>query len=147
MFFQRCIYLLIIFVFAYSCHAKINQYKSLPNQTKIRNGFWIEKYTKSESEILTIKGRYKNGEKKGTWKIFSNDILYQKEIFKGNISKITSYFPNGKVMEKGHTKIDRTKDGVHWYYFGDWNYYDTEGQIIYIKRYENGKFDSISLKE
>lgn len=48
-------------------------------------------------------------------------------------------------MEQGQTKLDILKTDRHWYYFGDWKYYDENGKLRYVKKYENGdKIDNIS---
>ena len=57
------------------------------------------------------------------------------------------YHLNGKIMEKGQSKLDVSDVQRHWYYFGDWKYYDEKGKLKYIKKYANGKkIDSISFQ-
>ena len=49
-------------------------------------------------------------------------------------------------MEKGMSKVDISTNERHWYYFGDWKYYDEQGNLKYIKKYDKGKkVDSLSF--
>jgi hypothetical protein len=42
--------------------------------------------------------------------------------------------------------MDVNEIGSHWYYYGDWKYYNENGKLLYIKKYNQGKkIDSISL--
>jgi antitoxin component YwqK of YwqJK toxin-antitoxin module len=139
--------LLLCCVFLVSCKTKINQYVKDEHDTDKRNGKWREEYSSNEG-VLMATGKYKKGEKIGVWKIFSNDKLFQKDKIRRDITKTKKYFPNGKIMEKGQSKLEISQHERHWFYFGDWKFYNDRGELLYIKKYFNGnKTDSISFKQ
>lgn len=110
------------------------------NQTinKVRQGYWIETYKIGEAEYKST-GSYRSGNPIRKWKYFKNDTLYQKEKYRKNTCKTVYYHKNGKVMQRGQSMIE-IKDGqLHWFYFGDWYFYDENEKLIKLKNYENGK--------
>lgn len=141
---MRNIAILTCLFFLYSCKTKVNQFKSVENKRQLREGKWIEKYSVNEGELIAV-GKYKMGEKVGVWRTKFQNKLYQKEVFKNDLIKTKTYYPDGKIKEKGQSKTEISKNERHWYYFGDWKYYDEKGKLLYIKKFENGKkVDSIS---
>ncbi|WP_042721450.1 hypothetical protein [Flavobacterium sp. B17] len=141
---QKLSFLLILLVFV-SCKTKINQYVKDEKKVSKRDGKWKEEYS-SDDGILHATGKYRMGEKVGVWKMTLNGHKYQKDVIRKGITKTKRYFPNGKIMEKGQSKMDISENERHWYYFGDWKYYDEEGKLRYIKKYADGKkVDSISF--
>lgn len=138
---------LISTIFA-SCKTKeINQYVKVENKWQKRQGKWKEEYSSDQGMLIAV-GNYKMGEKIGIWKTTFEDKLYQKDKIRKNVTKTKLYHPNGKIMEKGMSKLDITDVQRHWYYFGDWKYYDDKGKLRYIKKYADGKkMDSISFQK
>ncbi|MCW3161733.1 hypothetical protein [Chryseobacterium oryctis] len=127
-----------------SCKTKFNQYIKVDKFQK-RHGKWKEEYSADKGTLIAV-GKYKYGEKVGTWKTTFENKLYQKDKIRKNITKTKMYFPNGKVMERGQSRLDVSTNERHWYYFGDWKFYNEEGKLLYIKKYEDGrKIDSISF--
>ncbi|MCJ8154622.1 hypothetical protein MKJ01_12695 [Chryseobacterium sp. SSA4.19] len=138
---------LLCCVFLVSCKTKLNQYVKDDHNTNKRNGKWREEYSSNDG-VLIATGKYKKGEKIGVWKIFSDDKLFQKDKIRRDITKTKRYFPNGKIMEKGQSKLEISENERHWFYFGDWKFYNDRGELLYIKKYSNGnKTDSISFKK
>lgn len=136
--------MLIAFI---SCNSSVNQYVKIPGKSQQRHGKWIEKYPVNDGEMVAS-GKYRYGEKSGVWKTFYKDKLYQKDKTRNGLTRTKVFYPNGKIMEKGKSKIDITENGRNWYYFGNWEFYDESGKLKYIKKYNNGKkTDSISIKE
>ncbi len=41
-------------------------------------------------------------------------------------------------MSQGKTKSEIKNNLLHWFYFGNWKYYDEKGKLIKTKKYENG---------
>lgn len=139
--------LLLCCVFLVSCKTKINQYVKDEHDTDKRNGKWREEYS-SNGGILIATGKYKKGEKIGVWKMFSNDKLFQKDKIRRDITKTKKYFPNGRIMEAGQSRLEISEKERHWFYFGDWKFYNDRGELLYIKKYFNGnETDSISFKK
>ncbi|WP_146941190.1 hypothetical protein [Chryseobacterium hagamense] len=124
---------------------KINQYVQDDHKVNRRHGAWIEEYSADEG-ILIASGRYRNGEKVKTWKTSLNGRKYQKEVIRKEVTKNTRYFPNGKIMEKGRSRMEVSDRERHWFYFGPWKYFGENGKLLYIKTYRQGqKTDSISM--
>lgn len=123
----------------------MNQYVKDEKKVNKRNGKWKEEYSSDEGTLSAV-GKYKMGEKVGVWKMTLNGRKYQKEVIRKGITKTKRYFSNGKLMERGQSKIDISENERHWYYFGDWKYYDEQGNLLYIKKYADGKkVDSVSF--
>lgn len=137
--------LLSIFAFV-SCQTKTNQYIKISDKVQKRHGKWKEEYP-TEEGILIATGKYKKGEKIGVWKTYLGDKLYQTEKIRRKKIKMFVYHKNGNIMERGQSKLDISENERHWYYFGDWKFYDENGKLKYIKKYTDGKkIDSVSLK-
>lgn len=69
-------------------------------------GKWITVDTLDE--IYIVKGRYRKGNEAGTWKHYRKGVLVKKEKYHTNSSQLTFYYPNGKIMKKGRTRLDHT---------------------------------------
>lgn len=136
---------LLVLLIAVSCQSKMNQYIKNEHNVSKRHGKWKEEYSSDEGTLVAV-GKYKKGEKVGTWKTTLNNQLFQKDKIGKGITKTKVYHPNGKLMEQGQSRLDISKNEHHWYYFGDWKYYDEKGNLRYIKKYADGKkVDSISF--
>lgn len=125
---------IVCFTFTLSCiSCKINQTKHGEPV-----GRWV--YT-SEIDGKTEKttGRYtRKGLQKGIWKYTYDGRLYKKEAFVGNTAFVTEYHPNGNIAAEGQTKLEASKDTLHWFYFGDWFWYDQKGKLKAVKNYYKG---------
>lgn len=130
-----------------SCKTKeINQYKKFPDNTQKRHGKWKEEYSSDQGNLIAV-GKYKEGEKVGVWRTTFEDKLYQKDNIRKSVTNTKLYYPNGKIMERGQSRLDISAVQRHWYYFGDWKYYNENGKLKYIKKYADGKkVDSISFQ-
>lgn len=138
--------LLSVFVFV-SCQTKTNQYIKISEKSQKRHGKWIEKYPTEEGTLITV-GKYKKGEKVGVWKTTLENQLYQKEKIRRKKIKMFVYHRNGNIMERGQSKLDISENERHWYYFGDWKFYDENGKLKYVKKYADGKkIDSLSFNK
>ncbi|WP_294278086.1 hypothetical protein [uncultured Chryseobacterium sp.] len=128
-----------------SCTTKMNQYVEDDHHVSKRHGKWKEEYSADEGTLVAI-GKYRNGEKTGTWKTFLGNKLYEKNKIRKDVTKTKRYYPNGKLMESGQSKLEVSDRERHWFYFGPWKYYTQEGRLSYIKIYKKGsKTDSISM--
>lgn len=110
--------------------------KSKENKKKI--GVWIEKYELDSIEYRSI-GKYKNGEPIKKWKYYANGVITKKERYKKNKCLVSYYFPNGEIQSKGKTKLVISTTETHWFYFGNWKYYDENGMLANIRKYANGE--------
>ncbi|WP_407402398.1 hypothetical protein [Chryseobacterium sp.] len=138
---------LLLIIILGSCTTKINQYLKTTENSQKRHGKWIEKYSIDQGTLIAV-GKYKMGEKVGVWKSSLDGNLYLKDKIKKDITKTKMYHPNGKISERGQTKLEIKPDYRHWFYFGDWKYFDVNGKLLYIKSYVQGtKVDSISFQK
>ena len=126
-------YIIIIILFCLSLTScKINQTKN-----GLKTGKWIqtEKFMNIES-VAT--GRYKKGEKIGTWKEFMNDRLLSKEKYKKNSCHLIKYHNTGKIQQIGFSKKEVIESKIEWLPTGEWIFYDSEGVLLGTKIYEKG---------
>lgn len=130
---QRLLFSVVIVISLISCKSKTNQ---MVNHNRV--GKWITVDTLDE--IYTIKGRYRKGNEVGTWKHYRKGILVKKEKYHTNSSRLTFYYPNGKIMKKGHTQLDQNEKEDHWYYIGDWYFYNEMGQLDSVKAYKKEEY-------
>lgn len=136
-----------VFILASCQTKKLNQYIRLSDKTKKRHGKWREEYS-ADGGTLTAVGKYKKGEKVGVWKTSFQNKPYQRDKIRKNMTKTKLYYPNGNIMERGQSRLDISDDQRHWYYYGDWKYYDENGKLKYIKKYADGKkIDSVSFRK
>lgn len=123
----------------------MNQYKMLSDKSQQRHGKWKLEYSGADGKYRDI-GRYRKGERVGVWRTIFQDKLYQKDKIRKSITKTKVYYPNGKLMEKGQSRVDVSDNERHWYYFGNWKFYDENEKLKYIKKYVEGRpVDSISV--
>ncbi|WBV60432.1 hypothetical protein PFY12_15540 [Chryseobacterium camelliae] len=138
---------LVISLFTFSCQTKMNQYVKVSKNSQKRHGKWKEEYSTNEGTLTAI-GKYKKGEKVGVWKTYFDNKLYQRESIRKEMTKIKRYFPTGTIMEKGQTKLEISQNLRHWFYFGEWKYYDDKKNLLYTKKYyKESKADSIPARK
>jgi hypothetical protein len=116
--------------------------KSTPINQKInkeREGLWVEQYELDSMKYKSV-GKYKNGNPIKKWLYYTNNTISKKEIYKKNRCITTYYNTNGTIQSKGKTKLTVTGPEMHWFYYGDWKYYDENENLISIRKYENGEF-------
>lgn len=102
--------------------------QDLPEET-IRQGYYY-------------KGRYRKGQERGIWRYFMNGKLIRKEKYRGNTAFTRFYYPNGQVDCEGKTVFDISQKMAHWYYSGEWNYFDENGKLVATRLYDKGKLTS-----
>jgi antitoxin component YwqK of YwqJK toxin-antitoxin module len=129
---RRVTIIFIVAISILSCKTKINQL-----QDNLQEGKWVRVDTLEYPYIS--KGRFHKGKEIGVWRYYNNDKLDRKEKYKKNKCLTKFYYPNGKVMQKGYTKLDDNKEETHWYYTGSWHYYDERGELTTIRNFEKGK--------
>lgn len=136
------IIMLFSFFILYGCKTQpINQ-----KINKQREGLWIEKYTLDSTQYKSI-GKYQNGDPIKKWRYYLNSKIIKKEKYKQNLCYTTFYHKNGKIESNGKTKLESSGKNIHWFYFGDWKFFDEKGKLILIRKYDNGKLISeIKLK-
>lgn len=114
---------------------KINQL----NKKGQRTGRWIN-YEDSAKTIKSFDGRFKKGYAVGKASYYApGGVLDRIEISRFRRLKTTMYYPNGKVRLKGRAKIENLPNKIHYYFYGRWKYYDTEGHLLKYCYYKKGE--------
>lgn len=111
---------------------QVNRYKH-----NLKTGLWINKDDNGDV-IYKSRGRYKYGKEKGTWKYYHDKTLFKKERHNGDTSEMWFYHLNKKVMANGKTEINFNGIEIHWYYTGDWKYFDQQGRLLKTVTYKLG---------
>jgi len=115
---------------------KTNQMKN-----KHREGRWVEQYTQDSSHYKSI-GKYRKGDPVKKWSYYLNGKIIKREKYKHNICTTTFYHENGKMQSKGKSKLETSGKNLHWFYFGDWNFFNEEEKLVKISKYGNGELIS-----
>lgn len=126
-------YKIIILLLCISlCSCKINQTKN-----GLKTGKWheSEEYMNIESNAT---GRYKKGDKRGTWRAFMSDKLLSKEKYKKNSCHIIKYHNTGTIQQIGVSNKAIINSKTEWLPTGEWKFYDSEGVLLGTKIYEKG---------
>ncbi|MCC6837995.1 MAG: hypothetical protein IT234_05600, partial [Bacteroidia bacterium] len=131
------IFFLLVFLLLYglkqSDAQNINKYKK-----KQRHGKWVIHYHDSDT-LIDNTGRYRLGVPKGTWRYYDrNARLIKKEKYVFRKIYTTHYHENGKIKRKGKAKIVINDTMTHYFYYGNWNVYDTAGVLIKKQTYKDG---------
>ncbi|SNR95125.1 hypothetical protein [Flavobacterium sp. ov086] len=119
----------IIIINLLGCKSKTNQIKDHQ-----REGKWVSIDTLDY--IYITKGKYHKGIEVGTWRHYYNQKMIKKEKYHKGSSYIKYYYPNGKIIKRGHTKSDSNEIEDHWYYYGKWYFYNEKGKLDSIKTYK-----------
>lgn len=108
---------------------------------KNREGLWIEEYSEDSSHYKSI-GKYHKGDPIKRWRYYLDNKIIMREKYKKDYCIRTKYHQNGKIESKGQTRLVIDGKYPHWYYFGDWEFFDENGAQIRTKKYDNGKLIS-----
>lgn len=102
-----------------------------------RIGKWVYKDTVN-GILYKSKGRYNKSIEIKTWKYFANRKLIKKEKYVNGICYITNYNGKGQIVSTGQSKLIDENNETHWYYFGDWKFFNEKEELFSIKKYEKG---------
>ncbi len=107
------------------------------NQTinKQKVGRWIYSDTLNKVCYKSV-GRYHKNIEKGTWKSFEGTLLVKTEKYKKDFCITTTYHKNGQIASQGTTKLAESENDTHWYYYGEWKFYDKIGKLLETKTYQ-----------
>lgn len=140
--------LVLFLIIAAQPAAEAQGLKKLFGQNKLnRNqehvGRWKYNDDKENPHQITSKGRFKNGKQVKKWKYFyPSGQLYLVEKYDSKkdfrVLNATYYHPNGNVMHVGQAVQENTKDKIHYYWIGNWHYYNEDGSLKKTVVYEKG---------
>lgn len=106
-------------------------------RNKAKVGKWVTIDTLNSDVYKNIE-YYKKGQPVRKWRNYKNKKLVKSEKYQGNSSTIKFYNDFQKVIATGKTKLDETADLAHWYYDGDWFYYNDAEKLTATKTYYQG---------
>lgn len=106
-----------------------------------REGKWVFKDTVN-GVLYKSKGKYKQSREIKTWKYFENGKLVKIEKYEKNICHSKTFDEKGRTTSIGKSMIMEENNETHWYLTGDWIFFDENGKIIGIKKYEKGELVS-----
>ncbi|MFN3753123.1 hypothetical protein [Flavobacterium sp.] len=106
-----------------------------------RVGKWVYKDTVN-GILYKSKGRYKKSIEIKTWKHYENRKLVKTEKYIDGICHIKTFDHKGRITSTGQSMMVEEQDGTHWYIIGEWTFFDKNGNVIGIKKYEKGELIS-----
>lgn len=113
------------------------------NRQKEHVGRWKYNEDKANPAQITSTGRFKNGKQVKKWKYFyPNGRLYLVEKYDSKkdlrLLNATYYHPNGNIMHVGQAVQENTNEKIHYYWIGNWQYYNEDGSLQKTVVYEKG---------
>lgn len=94
-----------------------------------------------EDNTVIRNGRFRHGHEVGTWRYFYPDgTRYMKEKYSRNSEqvKVEKYHENGNLARKGVARVIKTSTMDRYFWFGDWEVFDTNGNFSHIEVYDRG---------
>ncbi len=146
--FRPLSYALILMVSFASC--KVNQ-----SVNGVKHGKWITGAGTTDDKVKELQkkgkrsafdldkgyvfyGRYNKGRETGTWKYKMDGQLVRKEVYRDSIALVTFYHPNQAVSSTGITRLEILPGESHWYYTGNWEYFNDKGKLVMTRTYVKG---------
>ena len=94
-----------------------------------------------EDNTVIRNGRFRHGNEVGTWRYYYPDgTRYMKEKYsrKSNTLAVKKYHENGRLARRGEARIIKTSTMDRYYWFGDWEVFDLDGNFSHIEIYDRG---------
>jgi antitoxin component YwqK of YwqJK toxin-antitoxin module len=134
-FFQIILFQFFIHASGQLVHRNINQY----DEDGKRHGRWIEYYDEEE-KIVSSELNYKHGFQDGICKFYHpNGKLRLKWRYYKNRIRAKYFYEDGKLEQKGWSKIEYGGEATHYYWHGKWKFYDHRRKLIRTSFYQNGE--------
>lgn len=113
---------------------KVNQLDEKGN----KHGYWIE-YLDPEHSAISGKGWFEHGREARRWihYHFNGKRRLKYKYLKEDI-KVKYYYPNGRLEQKGHARIEYSEKDVHYYWHGEWRFYDEQRRLQKRMMYSEG---------
>lgn len=100
-----------------------------------------------EDEKVIRNGRFRHGVEVGKWKYYYPDgtrYMVEKYSRHDNTISIKKYHENGELARQGVARIIRTPTQDHYYWFGEWQVFDEQGNFSHTEVYKTGNLISSS---
>ncbi|OKL41510.1 toxin-antitoxin system YwqK family antitoxin [Pontibacter flavimaris] len=114
---------------------KINRY----DRQDRYHGRW-KVYLGDERTVIR-NGRFRHGAEVGKWKYYypsGTRYMVEKYNRRNNIIEVQKFHENGNLARQGTARIIRSTFKDHYYWFGDWQVYDAQGNYSYTETYQSG---------
>lgn len=114
---------------------KINKYDKQDRQ----HGRW--KVFFGDNNTVIRNGRFRHGDEVGTWRYYyPSGTRYMREKYKrgSELIKVEKYHENGKLARRGMARFIETSTLDKYFWFGDWEVFDTNGEYTHTEVYEGG---------
>lgn len=109
-----------------------------------KHGLWIT-YWDDEKTIPMNKAWFDHGRELWLTKTYhSNGELAVKFREKKDGLLVKYYEENGKISHKGPAIFEISEEDIHYYWHGEWKYYDSRHRVIKRVLYKNGEEDSLA---
>jgi len=117
-------------------HRKTNQYDTSGK----RSGLWIT-WWDDEARIPMSKARFKEGKETGVSKEYHQNgtLRLKMRYFKHNQVKVKYYNENRQLEQKGRAVFEYNRSDIHYYWHGNWKFYDTHHKIKEFAIYYKGE--------
>ena len=95
----------------------------------------------NDDKDLIRNGRFRHGREVGTWYYYNpGGKLFMKEKYTRNspVIQVWRYHENGNVAKAGTAKLYRDATMAHYYWEGDWQVFDKQGNFTHTETYLKG---------
>ncbi len=93
------------------------------------------------NDVLVRNGRFKHGKEVGKWRYYHmNGNLMMEERYKRKLNHIPvkRYHENGNLARIGQARKIESGNIIKYFWFGEWQVYNSTGQFSHTEYYENG---------
>lgn len=111
------------------------------DQQLLRHGPWPMYYDTARQQPQA-RGRFRHGQYAGRWRYYGpTGALERTEKFVRQpygLITVTVYDPSGRKRRLGQARLVDEPDGLHFFWFGDWQVFDTQGRQTAVEHYDQG---------
>jgi len=115
-------------------HRKVNKF----DKSGLRQGLWIS-YLDSDKKAIAGIEHFKDGKEIGVCRYYHpNGKLRLKFKFRNTDIKVKYFDEKRKLTSKGAAIMENTAREIHYYWVGQWKFYDQHHHIKSIAIYQKG---------
>ncbi|WP_242928909.1 hypothetical protein [Pontibacter vulgaris] len=92
-------------------------------------------------DVMVRNGRFRHGREVGKWRYYHmNGNLFMEEKYKRKLNYIpvTRYHENGNLARTGQARRIESGNIIKYFWFGEWQVYNSAGEYSHTELYENG---------
>lgn len=107
-----------------------------------RQGPW-RTYHDAENQKVATKSHFRHGQQVGRISYYNAEgELVEREWAKRRspeLVRVRYYHPNGKTWRVGQARYVNEPDGLHYFWYGNWQVRDTMGRLQKVETYKAGR--------